>query len=34
MKFPFLDLVKVECLKTELSCHLSTAEDLSPDWHS
>ena len=31
MKSPFLDLVKVECFKTELSRHLSTAEDLSPD---
>ena len=32
MEFPFVDSVKVECLKTELPRYLSAAEDLSPDY--
>ena len=32
MEFPFVDSVKVECLKSELPHYLATAEDLSPDY--
>ena len=32
LQFPFVDSAIAECLKTELPCYLSAAEDLSPDY--